>query len=242
MEEEKVNGIVIRAADYQDNDRLVKLYTPEAGKVQAVLRGVKKAGAKLKYAAQLFHFGEYVFAAKSAGFRTVTNCASHEPFSKLYAGGAPETYFAASFILDLIDKATPDREPNPEMFILLLKALREFLKQNADPKMIAAYFTLKALRAAGYRYKFGECAACGAPLRGPRKFDAYIGGMVCPVCGGPYSFSVTGAAGNALRLLADCDFGDLERLKFGNKEINEAFKVLTTAAKGAFGIEIEYFG
>ncbi|MDR1094011.1 MAG: DNA repair protein RecO [Clostridiales bacterium] len=241
MDGQKLNGIVIRAADYKDNDRLIKLYTPEVGKIQAVLRGVKREKAKLKFAAQLFHFGEYMLAARSGGFPTVTGCASHEAFAGIYAGGRPDAYFAASFVLDLTDKATPDREANPEMFICLSKTLREFLKKETDPKTAAAYFTVKCLRAAGYRYKFDECAACGAELRGARRFDAYAGGAVCPVCGGPYSFPVSGAAGNALRLLAAGEFEDLSRLKFNEKEIRETLKILTAAAQYAFGTEVKMF-
>ena len=54
--EVKVNAIVIRAIDYKDNDRILTLYSLEKGKITAGIKGVKKAGAKLKFASEHFFF------------------------------------------------------------------------------------------------------------------------------------------------------------------------------------------
>lgn len=242
MNEEKVNGIVIRAGDYRDNGRLVSLYTPECGKIQAVLRGVKSPKAKMKCAAQLFHFGEYLFTPNKGGFRVVAGCAPFDSFSGIYAGGRPDAYFSASFMLELLNKATPDAEPNPEIFILILKSLRELLKKEVDPALAAAHFTLHFLRASGFRYIFDECAACGAPLSGKRKFDALAGGITCPHCGGPFSVRVSAVTGSVLRILNASPHEDLCRFVFEDGDTADALGVLIFAAKHAFGIELTFFG
>lgn len=48
--EEIVNGIVLRAVDYKDSDKIITLFTIEKGIITAGAKGVKKAGAKLKFA------------------------------------------------------------------------------------------------------------------------------------------------------------------------------------------------
>ena len=58
----KVNALMIRAADYGENDKILTLLTAERGKLTAAIKGVKKAGAKLKFAAQPFCLAEYVLA------------------------------------------------------------------------------------------------------------------------------------------------------------------------------------
>ena len=60
--EVKVNALVIKAVDYKDNDRILTLYSLEKGKITAGIKGVKKAGAKLKFASEPFCFSEYVFS------------------------------------------------------------------------------------------------------------------------------------------------------------------------------------
>ena len=62
--EVKVNALVIKAVDYKDNDRILTLYSLEKGKITAGIKGVKKAGAKLKFASEPFCFAEYILAEK----------------------------------------------------------------------------------------------------------------------------------------------------------------------------------
>ena len=77
--EVKVNAIVIRAVDYKDNDRILTLYSLEKGKITAGIKGVKKAGAKLKFASEPFCFAEYILAEKNGRY-TVTGASYYEIF------------------------------------------------------------------------------------------------------------------------------------------------------------------
>lgn len=52
--EEKINALMIRSVDYADNDKILSLFSLEQGVISAKIRGVKKAGAKLKFAAEPF--------------------------------------------------------------------------------------------------------------------------------------------------------------------------------------------
>ncbi|MBR2070656.1 MAG: DNA repair protein RecO, partial [Clostridia bacterium] len=55
----KVKGIVIKSKDVGEADKLITLLTAEEGKISVKLKSVKKAKAKLKFAAETFCFGEY---------------------------------------------------------------------------------------------------------------------------------------------------------------------------------------
>ena len=69
----KLNALMLRAADYGENDKILTLLTAEYGKITAGIKGVKKPAAKLKFAAQPFCFAEYVLARRGEKF-TVINC------------------------------------------------------------------------------------------------------------------------------------------------------------------------
>ena len=49
-----INAIVLKSVDYKDNDKILTLYSPEKGKITAGIKGVKKSGAKLKFASEPF--------------------------------------------------------------------------------------------------------------------------------------------------------------------------------------------
>ena len=57
-----VNGLMLKSADYKENDKILTLLTAEKGKITAGIKGVRKAKAKLKFAAQPFCFAEYVLS------------------------------------------------------------------------------------------------------------------------------------------------------------------------------------
>ena len=53
--EGSVTAIVIRAEERKDSDYLLRLFSAE-GVISAVMRGVRKASSKMKFAAQPFAF------------------------------------------------------------------------------------------------------------------------------------------------------------------------------------------
>ena len=53
------DGLVIRRADYGDYDRMITLFTPEHGRIDAIVRGCKRPKSPLMNAAEPFCAGEY---------------------------------------------------------------------------------------------------------------------------------------------------------------------------------------
>ena len=60
--EEKVNGVVLRNVSYLEYDSILTLFTAEKGIITCKIKGIKKAGAKLKFAGEPFCFAEYMLA------------------------------------------------------------------------------------------------------------------------------------------------------------------------------------
>lgn len=94
---EKIKALVLRAADFKENDKLLLLYCGEYGKITASIRGVKKPGAKLKFAAEPFCFGEFMLSVKDGRY-AVTNCTEIESFFSLR--GDVVTYCCAGCVVE----------------------------------------------------------------------------------------------------------------------------------------------
>ncbi len=178
--EVKVSGVTLRAADYNENDKIITLLTAESGKITAAVKGVKKAGAKLRFAAQPFCFAEFVLARRGEKY-TVIGAAEAESFydlrtdvNKFYAASA-----AAEAALNLTFEGDGDRE-------ILYKLLKTFSDMcGGDEKQALIGFLTFSLRRAGYGLALDNCVKCGTPLLGRDKlrFDFDAGAFSCYDCG-----------------------------------------------------------
>ena len=69
--EEKVSGIVLGGVNFGENDKILKVFTLEKGLISAKIKGVKKAGAKLKFASEPFCFAEFILSVTNAGHTVI---------------------------------------------------------------------------------------------------------------------------------------------------------------------------
>lgn len=186
--EQVVNAVVLRAVDFNENDKMLTLLTAEKGKITCAIKGVKKAGAKLKFAAQPFCFAEYVLAT-SGGRYTVVGASEAESFydlrtdiNKLYAASsAAEAACALSY----------EGDDCPEIFSALISALTEMCNGQESEPLIK--FLLFILQKSGYGIFADKCSVCGADLAGRDrlKFDMDSGSFTCHTCGGIGASRVT---------------------------------------------------
>ena len=141
----KTDALLLRAADYGENDKMATLLTAERGKIGAALKGVKKANAKLKFAAQPFCFAEYVLAEKS-GRHTVISASLHDGFFPLREDVGK--YYAAAVVCEACDKLMYEEMPGGELLVAAVTALTEMCGEETAFPLVK--FLLTALRLAGY--------------------------------------------------------------------------------------------
>ena len=67
------NAIVVRRADYRENDRMITLFSPTMGRIDALCRGCRRQKSPLMAASELFCAGEYVLYQTSER-ATVVSC------------------------------------------------------------------------------------------------------------------------------------------------------------------------
>ena len=197
MEGIKVNALMLRSADYGDNDKILTLLTAERGKLSAGIKGVKKAGAKLKFAAQPFCFAEYILAKRGERY-TVTQASETESFYDIRTD--INKFYAASAVCEAADCLTFGSPDDAAIFTLAVQALSNIC--NSDECLSLIKFLLAALSAAGYTLGLDRCGECGSHLSSAPKmrFDMNTGSFTCWDCGTGYGTG--GATYNVLRMCA----------------------------------------
>lgn len=183
-----VNGITLKAVDYNENDKILTLLTAERGKITAGIKGVKKAGAKLKFAAQPFCFAEFVLAKRGEKY-TVINAAECESFYDLRTD--INKFYAACSAAEAANALTYEGDECREFFYALVKALSDMCNSDGNQPLIA--FLLDVLKKSGYGISAENCAACGKPLTSENclRFDLDAGAFTCGECAGTGASRVT---------------------------------------------------
>lgn len=155
--EEKINALMIRSVDYADNDKILSLFSLEQGVISAKIRGVKKAGAKLKFAAEPFCFAEYILAG--GGFKTVTNASLLDSFypvrENIYK------FYAAGTAAEFVKRYCPENSVAEGLFLETVRFLKLCAYTDLPPDGLLLIYLLHALGEIGYSLGFGGCAGCG---------------------------------------------------------------------------------
>ncbi len=174
-------GVVLRSYRLGEADRIVVFLTERHGKVRAVAKGVRKTtskfGARLE---PLTHVDLLLWQGRSDldivnqvevvdSFRSV-----REDLARVPKGLA---------LLEVTDQLAQERHPDPQLYTMLVGALRALADNNADPTLLAPAFFLKALVLEGAGPVLDACAACGEPddVVELIAFDLVAGGTLCRV-------------------------------------------------------------
>lgn len=174
------DALVLRAINYGESDRILTLLTADYGRITAGIRGVKKAGAKLSFAAQPFCFAQYVLIKRGDRY-TVTGCSECESFFELSAD--VNKFYAASAVAEAALALTYEGDECAEMLSECVKTLTEMCRGDECAALVR--FLLYAFRRSGYGVFVESCPECGKVLVGAEKlrFDMDTGAFTCFDCG-----------------------------------------------------------
>ncbi len=179
MEEIKTKGIVIKATDFSDSDKIVTIFSYDFGIIKARIRGVKKKGAKLAFAVQPFAFIEFLLI-KNKGFYSIVNATSIDQFFNITTDF--DNYILMLSVLEVCEKSIKENDCSPEMFLLVLNVLKQVSYNNVSAMAIFIKFMLEAFRYLGFEMQVELCACCGNNLSKIRGFSFEYNGMICGKC------------------------------------------------------------
>ncbi len=176
-------GIVLRHADYRENDRMLTLLTPQ-GRIDALARGCKRPTSPLLPCTEWFVLGEYVIF-QSKGHATVTACQLTDTFYDLRTDYDKLT--CATYLLGICEAAAQPGENTADLFLLLARALARLTYSTLDQHAVTAAFLLHFAAISGYRPRLQHCVHCLQRVEPAacRHFDIEEGGLVCRTCDNP---------------------------------------------------------
>ncbi len=175
----KARGIVLRARNLGEADKIYTLFTNTDGKIDAVAKGVRRPRSQV--AGKLEFMSEATLTLHRG--RSLDVITSAEIARAHWAAiTAPGGFATAHLLAELVDAFCETHLPMPEVFDLLRGVLRA-LGAASEPAALVPRFELRLLGALGYAPASDACVRCDDPLEAtPAWADLEAGGLACERC------------------------------------------------------------
>ena len=182
MRQTENTAIVLRHANYRDNDRMLTLLSPSRGRLDVMLRNCRRPKSKFLNAGELFALGDYMLY-ESGGHTTVTSVNLIETFYPLRS--SYERLTCGIYLLNLAEAVSEPEQEQQELFMLLLHTLSRLTFSDQEWKPLLSGFLLHFSACQGFKPRLNHCVTCGRrllPEDQPLFFDTEAGGLVCETC------------------------------------------------------------
>jgi len=175
----KTHGIVLRARNLGEADKIFTLFTEQRGKLDAVGKGVRRTKSQLAgrlefvtEAALTMHRGRNLDIITSAAIEC-------EHWRSIVA---PAAFATAHVVAELVDSFCEIDLALPDVYALLRGMLRA-LAHTDDPERLIPRFELRLLATLGYAPESEACVRCGEALDDAVAWaDLEAGGLACERC------------------------------------------------------------
>ncbi len=176
----RAEAIVLRHSDWGEADRLLTLYSREAGKVRALAKGARKV--RSRKAGHLEPFTHVrLLLARGRDLLIITQADTVEAHLPLREDLVRTGY--AAYVTELIDRFVYEEGENLTIFRLLSETLSR-IDSEPDTWLAVRYYEMRLLDALGFRPQLFNCANCEEVIKPEDQFfSASQGGVLCPRCG-----------------------------------------------------------
>jgi DNA repair protein RecO (recombination protein O) len=178
-------ALVLRAYDYGDSSRILRVYTRDWGLQSLLARGVKQAKSRFRGVLDLFNLVEVSYVKRSGRSlhvpREADLLASHPRMKRDL-----DRTLAFAAVARLVQQLSLEEEANPELFDFLVGTAAAFDRPAlaaAGIEPLRHYACWQVLARKGYAPEVDHCVSCGAPVAGDPAFVVVEGGVVCTGCG-----------------------------------------------------------
>lgn len=181
MANQTITAVVLRHANYKDNDKMLTLFSSAQGRVDVLSRGCRRPRSPLMGASEMFCTGEFLLFTNQDR-STLTSCTIHDSFFPLRQD--IDKLSRGVYLLNLCEVAIQPGEPAPDLFRLLIKTLHCLCYGQQDDRALLSLFLLHYANLIGYKPRLMHCVHCGQRLspETAKYFDLSAGGLVCQEC------------------------------------------------------------
>lgn len=140
-------GVVLRRVNYQEADRIVRLITPDHGKISLIAKGVRRTKSKLAGGIELFAVNEVTFIKGKSDIYTLISSRGANHFQNILKD-LDRTNTGFEFI-KRIDRLVEDNAGG-EYFQILANAFEGLDRNDISSQLIETWFLMKIFDSSGH--------------------------------------------------------------------------------------------
>lgn len=233
----QLKTIILDKKPFREHDVKITVFSLEKGKLELVVRGVKKLKSKLAghtepitlaniMAIKGRHFD---YAGSAFGESYFTNIKNN--FDKLYSAGRA---------LMIFKRIVKEGERDEKLFYVLenfFGVLEKIELSVIGYQLLVDFFILKLMIFLGYKPELYNCLVCNSKIKpNGNSFNIFKGGLVCLKCNRPdntRALTISDNCVKVLRLAADDNhnFEKLAKLKINKNLTKEVMKIIESFSK-----------
>ncbi len=176
----RVEAVILRHTDWGEADRLLSLYTREAGKLRAVAKGARKLRSRKAGHLEPF-MRSALMLARGRDMWIVTQAETVDAYLPLREDLNLTGY--AAYVIELLDRFTYEEGENRSLYALVVDTLGR-LSAGEDIFLTIRYYEIRLLDFLGFRPELFYCVECQNEIKPQDQFfSAANGGVLCPNCG-----------------------------------------------------------
>jgi DNA repair protein RecO (recombination protein O) len=212
----KSSVLILKCQDWSETSQVVHLLAREAGRVRCLAKGSRRGLNPFSGPLDRWTAGDAVFSVTDPNrLATLMELYETERFDGLRR--KLPAFYGASCITELVLAIVPDAERQPEVYDLVIEALR--LLAAGDPRQSQA-LTLavlwRMLALLGYVPALDRCVECGEPVAQatPLNFSRDQGGPLCAKCRPPAgTLHLSAKAAQAIVFLLAAAWDEVRRVR-----------------------------
>jgi len=219
---QRTDALVLKSFDLREADQILTIFSRELGKIPVVAKGVKKPQSTLRGLVQPFCYSQF-FMTRSGEMHLITQGRINEFFGNIRED--LEKTLQAVYILELLDKSTVERDPNPPLLDLALQVLH-YMNGNPASSIYLRFFEVKLLGLVGFAPVLNSCCNCHR-TDNLNYFSPGGGGALCSDCAPTFRGNrVLPATLAALRTLQQSGLKIIPRLRLSPAVLEQMEEVM----------------
>jgi DNA repair protein RecO (recombination protein O) len=177
----ETEAIVLRTYRLGEADKIVSLFTRQAGRLRAVATGAQRTRSRYGGTLEpLTYIRLWLFERETRDLLRLNSAELLESFFDMQKDY--RLHVAAQYIAEVCERLLPERELNERAFRLVMATLRG-LKHSGEVDRPLVYFNYWLLRLGGFLPDLDRCAGCGRELGDePGHYGPGSEGLMCRFC------------------------------------------------------------
>ncbi len=141
------NGIVLSRTNFREADRIIKLITPDSGKISLIAKGVRKPKSKMAGGIELFSVSILTYIKGKGDLGTLVSARLDKHYGNIVKN--IDRVQLGYELIKALDRATED-QPEEVYFTLLQQSFVALNDDQIDTVLIRFWFNAQLIKLSGY--------------------------------------------------------------------------------------------